>query len=192
MAAARLYHPLDVDVAHEMISVRLRGRHPMTFSGRLREITTPLDPCLQLREILPLDTVLRAERGMQLGALGIALVTFSVLLLAAAALYALMSFAVSQRKREIGNPCRVGRSCTTAPTTVSNLPRYARSTRHENRTGSRVYDFSASCGGVSRPMSRAPGAWGASRDRQRTAARCWNDRTRLSRELFVADIRMIK
>lgn len=45
---------------------------------------------------------------MQLGALGIALVTLSVLLFAGAGLYALMSFAVSQRQPEIGIRAALG------------------------------------------------------------------------------------
>jgi ABC-type antimicrobial peptide transport system permease subunit len=75
----------------------------MTFAGRLREIATALDPTLRLHEIRPLDEVLRKEqRATRLGALGLALVTLSVLLLSAAGIYALMSFTVAQRRREIG------------------------------------------------------------------------------------------
>ncbi|MGH7554820.1 MAG: ABC transporter permease, partial [Longimicrobiales bacterium] len=107
--AAKLYHPVGPDVAHGMIHVRVRGDDPTAFASRLREVTATVDPRLQLRQIVPLDEVLREEqRSMRIGALGIALVTFSVLLLCAAGIYALMSFAVTRRQREIGIRAALG------------------------------------------------------------------------------------
>jgi predicted permease len=100
---AAIYHPLANGALRESIALRLRGVPPLAFAGRLREITTAVDPGLRLHEIRPLDVALREEhRAMRLSALGIALLTVSVLLLAAAGIYAMMSFTVERRRREIG------------------------------------------------------------------------------------------
>jgi putative ABC transport system permease protein len=101
--AAKVYRPVDQATVHGMVHVHVRGGNPTRFARRLREVATDVDPRLQLRAIQPLDIVIREEqRSMQLGALGIAVVTFSVLLLSVAGIYAMMSFAVTRRRREIG------------------------------------------------------------------------------------------
>ena len=104
VARARLYHPVTPGAAYPVrVALRVGGRAPGTFAWRLREITTALDPTLRLHEIRPLDEVIREEqKALRSGALGLALVTLSVLLLSAAGIYALMSFTVAQRRREIG------------------------------------------------------------------------------------------
>jgi ABC-type antimicrobial peptide transport system permease subunit len=79
------------------------GAAPATFAGRLREITAAVDPTLRLNRILPLDEILRElQVVMRMVGLAIAFVTLSALLLSAAGIYALMSFTVTQRRREIG------------------------------------------------------------------------------------------
>ena len=56
-----------------------------------------------LLEVRRLDEVYRSQQGIRnLGAFALALVTLSVLLLSAGGLYALMSFTVARRRREIG------------------------------------------------------------------------------------------
>jgi ABC-type antimicrobial peptide transport system permease subunit len=85
------------------LAVRVRGTAPENLAGRLREITAALDPDLRLQEISPLDEVYReTRRGLHMGTLALAIVTLSVVLLSSAGIYALMSFTVSQRRREIG------------------------------------------------------------------------------------------
>jgi predicted permease len=101
---AKLYHPMAPgQVYGASLALRVQGGTSATFAGRLREITAALDPTLRLDRILPLDDVLRQEQSAwRMGAMAIALVTLSVLLLSATGIYALMSFTVTQRRREIG------------------------------------------------------------------------------------------
>jgi len=62
-----------------------------------------VDPSLQLRNVLTVDEVLRQEQGMnRLMAAAISVVALSVVALSAAGIYALMSFAVTRRRKEIG------------------------------------------------------------------------------------------
>jgi putative ABC transport system permease protein len=79
------------------------GRDPAAMSRRLQEIGTSLDPLLRLDDVRRLDEV-HAEMQMSsnLTSYALAIVTLSVLLLSAAGLYALMSFTVTRRRREIG------------------------------------------------------------------------------------------
>jgi hypothetical protein len=104
LAPAKLYHAVAPgDIYPVSLALRVRGGDPAAFAPQLRKITAALDPALQLHEVLPLDEVLRQEQGMmRLGAVALGLVTLSVLLLSAAGIYALMSFTVAHRRREIG------------------------------------------------------------------------------------------
>lgn len=86
------------------IAIRLRGAGgPAAFAPRLREIAAAIDPEIQLSEIQSLDEVMRSEQWIsRLTAASFAAITLSVLLLSSAGIYALMSFTVSQRRKEIG------------------------------------------------------------------------------------------
>ncbi len=82
---------------------RLRGAEPTPFTARLRAVGAAVDPTLQLYGVRRMDEELRSEqRAIRMMALGIGIVTLSVILLSAAGIYALMSFTVTQRQREIG------------------------------------------------------------------------------------------
>jgi putative ABC transport system permease protein len=107
---ARLYHPLAPGQAYPLnLAVRVRDAAPAEFSGRLRAVAAGLDPTLRLNGLRPLDAVLRQwQTGMRMAALAVGLVTLSVLLLSAAGLYALMSFTVTRRRREIGIRAAMG------------------------------------------------------------------------------------
>lgn len=106
----RLYHPLvPGQVNRVSLAVRVRGTAPATLAGRLREITTALDPNLRVQKIFPLDEIYRQERlEMHLLSAAFGLIALSVLLLSAAGIYALMSFTVSQRRKEIGIRAALG------------------------------------------------------------------------------------
>lgn len=100
---AKLYHPLPPGNINVRLAVRMRAGTPASFMQRLREITSSLDPALRLTQVLPLEDVYGQEQmGLHWGALGFSIVTGSVLLLSAAGIYALMSFAVTRRRKEIG------------------------------------------------------------------------------------------
>ena len=71
--------------------------------GRLRQIAANLDPTLQLTNVRSMDAMFReSQRNARLLAGVLATMALSVLLLSAAGIYAMMSFAVTQRRREIG------------------------------------------------------------------------------------------
>ncbi len=85
------------------IALRLRAADMEPWSTRLRQIAANLDPSLQVSNVTPLDALLRQhQRSVRLLATVLATMTLSVFLLSAAGIYAMMAFAVTQRRREIG------------------------------------------------------------------------------------------
>jgi putative ABC transport system permease protein len=107
---AKMYHlAAPGELPRGRLLVRLRGTTPAVFAATLREIATAVDRTLQLRRVRPLDAVY-AERGraMLMLTVALALGVGSVVLLSAAGIYALMSFTVNQRRREIGIRAALG------------------------------------------------------------------------------------
>ena len=101
-----MYVPALPDAPEPASTIHLAlhaGPDPAAMSRRLHEIGAKLDPTLRLQDVRRLDEVY-AETQMisNLTSYGLAIVTLSVLLLSAAGLYALMSFTVTRRRREIG------------------------------------------------------------------------------------------
>jgi predicted permease len=98
----RIYHAAaPAQDGATLLIVRIRNRAATEFAGALRSITATVDPALLLNQ---LTTGSRHElrQWLRAFALGITLVTLSVLLLSAAGVYAMMSFTVARRRREIG------------------------------------------------------------------------------------------
>ena len=109
-----IYFPLVTAASPIHQAVHLR-EDPSQFLGRLRAIGGELDPSLVVHRPRTLAEIVGiGVTVMHLFGLGIGLLVLAALVLSTAGLYALMSFTVSQRTREIGirtalgaNPRRV-------------------------------------------------------------------------------------
>jgi predicted permease len=102
-----IYHPLQSSTSATVL-VRMRGNEPLQFSSRVRELTSALDPTLRLRVVTLSEMKRQQLIGLRLMLLGFSLVIVTVLLLSAAGIYAMMSFTVSQRRKEIGIRAAIG------------------------------------------------------------------------------------
>ena len=101
----KLYRPVALANAPTVLTlaVRVADGPASGFAQRLRDMTAAVDPTLQLHQLQSAVQALREDhQGMLAGALAVLVATGSVLLLSAAGIYAMMSFTVARRRREIG------------------------------------------------------------------------------------------
>ena len=98
-----IYHPMSVDdAATAHVAVHVRG-DPGSFAPRFRGIVTAVDPTLRLYDVIPLDRLAdSALKTLAFVSRLLAVVSVIALTLSLAGIYAVMSFAVARRTREIG------------------------------------------------------------------------------------------
>lgn len=106
-----VYHPRRSAPRKEAsLALRIRSE-PTHAAGVLRATTWSVDPVLRLGEIRSLAETYRQQAvGNWVGAGTLVAVTLSLLLLSAAGIYALMSFTVGRRRKEIGIRAALGAS----------------------------------------------------------------------------------
>ena len=110
LIGAKVYHATTTATQYP-VQLALRFRHgtPIEFAGRLRQLAADVDPRLQLRDVMSMDTAVRREQAMlRMVAVVLAGLTAAVLLLSSAGIYAMMSFTIAQRRKEIGIRAALG------------------------------------------------------------------------------------
>jgi putative ABC transport system permease protein len=106
----KIYRPLyQANSGPVTIALRLKGIKPTAFANQLRELTVATNPMLRLENIRSLEQTLEDDSaGRRLTILALELVTLSTVLLSAAGIYALLSFTITRRRREIGIRAALG------------------------------------------------------------------------------------
>ena len=102
-----IFHPPN-DATRVTALIHIRGNDPALLAPRIRELTSALDPTIRLG-VMPFSELKKqAAIALRLTLVAVGLVVATVLLLSAAGIYAMMSFTVSQRRKEIGIRAAMG------------------------------------------------------------------------------------
>src|SRR5690606_17721317 len=109
---AGFYHPLAPDDAGPLhVAVHLRGGDPAAFAQRLRTLAATVDPTLHVDAVARMDTLSDPEiRFITFWVRLLTVVSAVAMLLSLAGIYAVMSFTVARRTREIGVRVALGAS----------------------------------------------------------------------------------
>jgi putative ABC transport system permease protein len=104
-----IYHPVAPGEINPIWTAVRVGEDPMSFLPRLRQIASEIDPDAMIQYPASLDQAPNEARtGTRWITLLLAFLSSIAIVLSGAGLYALMSFTVSQRTREIGIRTAVG------------------------------------------------------------------------------------
>ena len=100
---AGVYHPLDRASMYPLnVAIHVRG-DPRVFAPRVRAIATDVDETLRLTDLMPLKDVVNGEVNFHAFWVKMTtIVSVMILVFSLVSIYAVMSFAVSRRTREIG------------------------------------------------------------------------------------------
>jgi putative ABC transport system permease protein len=120
---AGFYHPVAVgDAMPARLAVRV-AEDPASFAPRLRDIAADVDPGLRVYDTMPIARMADAElRFYTMWFWILIVVTAIALLLSLAGIYAVMSFTVSQRTREIGIRVALGAGRRRIVTSIFRRP----------------------------------------------------------------------
>jgi putative ABC transport system permease protein len=110
LSGPKLFHAGRVEaIQPATLLLRMRGGPAADFGPRLRDLAAAVDPNLQFRTLSPLDALFRQDQDLlRIVAAVLAALTAAVLLLSSAGIYAMMSFIVAQRRKEIGIRAALG------------------------------------------------------------------------------------